>query len=262
MKNAAYARKEEYVLSTMVFRRIELREGLMQMYLHGYHSVELFADTVHLDPRLGIDRSLIKGWLKEFKINAHSVHGAFRGFRSIRETIPVLKKTIDDCVVFSVPILVIHGVDKTEYNHTRDELDMVRNCLGEIVLYGKDRGVTVALENLRNSGKEDEISWNLEDHVRNFSGTGIKYCLDIGHAAINKADIYREIDAAGEDLVTFHIHNNDGIGDFHNLPDQGIIDWSGVYNYICSRGYAGQFVLEINDREPYAMIEKIDQLFV
>jgi sugar phosphate isomerase/epimerase len=139
---------------------------------------------------------------------------------------------------------------------------MVRERLGEIVLYGKNRGVTIALENLRNSGKEDEISWNLGDHVRNFSETGIKYCLDIGHAAINKADIYREIDAAGEDLVTFHIHNNDGARDLHNLPDQGVIDWPGVYNYIRSRGYAGRFVLEINDREPYAMIEKIDRLFV
>jgi sugar phosphate isomerase/epimerase len=232
------------------------------MNRHGFTSIELFADIVHFDPRTDLDRGFIKKTLEEFGITVHSIHGAFRNFRSIAETVPCLKRTIDDCAGFSVPILVIHGISKSEYDYTNDQVQIVRDHLGELSEYGRQLGVAIALENLRNSGKENEISWNLQDHVKNFSGLGLKYCLDIGHAALNKADIYKEIDAAGSDLVTFHIHNNNGKEDSHNLPDDGLIDWPAVYAYIRKKGFGGQFVLELNDREPYSIMDKIDRLFV
>jgi hypothetical protein len=59
--------------------------------------------------------------------------------------------------------------------------------------------VTIALENIANGNDPLEIRCWLQDHVRNFSGIGLKYCLDIGHAVLNGADLYPRIDAVGKD---------------------------------------------------------------
>jgi sugar phosphate isomerase/epimerase len=120
----------------------------------------------------------------------------------------------------------------------------------------------IALENIGNGRTPDEIRCRLEDHVKNYPDIGLKYCLDIGHTALNGADMLREIAAAGEDLITFHVHNNDGIRDSHDLPDNGVIDWPRIHGYIREKGYKGQFVLEVfGGTDPFAVMQRIDALF-
>lgn len=58
-------------------------------------------------------------------------------------------------------------------------------------------------------------------------------------------DMFKEIDAAGSDLITLHIHNNSGFTDDHNLPNDGVLDWPCIHDYLRESGYKGEFVLEL-----------------
>ncbi|MFP3042841.1 sugar phosphate isomerase/epimerase [Treponema primitia] len=279
MMGSIYTDKSEYAISTFTYEEIELHEALKEIARHGFTTVELWGDTVHFDPRVGIDRKLIKQWLRELGLSVHSVHSPFRNFRNISDAEEFRKfrqqlwhDTIDDCSEFAVPIMVVHGLHRKEYNYSNDQIQMVAESLGDLCEYGRNRGVMIALENLPGTpnkvnpenSKDDsnEIRCRIQDHVKNYSGLGIKYCLDIGHAVLNGADLFEEVDAAGKDLVTFHIHNNNGIKDSHDLPDHGIIDWPGLHKYIRENGYAGQFVLEVlGGSDPFLVMDKIDSLF-
>jgi sugar phosphate isomerase/epimerase len=269
--SSIYIDKSEYAISSWTYEKTGLYEALEDIVRHGFTTTELWGDTVHFDPRARLNRKLIKQWLKGLGLNVHSVHSPFRNFtgftpseefRQYRQQL--WRRTIDDCSEFAVPIMVVHGLDRHEYNYTSGEVQIIRDSLGDLCEYGAQRGVMIALENIPGSGQNsNEIRCRLEDHVKNYSGLGLKYCLDIGHAVLNGADMCKEIDAAGKDLVTFHIHNNNGRGDIHDLPNQGVIDWPTVRKYIREKGYTGQFVLEIfGGNDPFSVMDKIDALFL
>ncbi|MDL2230092.1 sugar phosphate isomerase/epimerase, partial [Treponema sp. OttesenSCG-928-L16] len=213
----------------------------------------------------------IKQWLREFNLSVHSVHSPFRNFKTLSDAKDsaeyrqnIWHKTIDDCSDFGVSIMVVHGLDRKEYNYTKDQAGIIRDSLADLCEYGKKRGVMIALENLPGSGKnDDEIVCTLAEHLKNYPGLGLKFCLDIGHAVLNGSDIIDEIHAAGKDLLTFHIHNNDGAADSHNLPLDGIIDWPGLYSYLRNTiGFKDQFVLEVcGGEDPFEVMNSIDALF-
>lgn len=264
-----YRDKSEYAFSTWTFENVDLHTALRQIAAHGFQTVELWGDTVHFDPRAGIDRSLIRKWVAETGLSIHSVHSPFRRFRHYSDAKEfstyrqsLWHTTIDDCAALDIPLMVVHGLDRKEYNYRFDEVQVVRDSLADLVEYGRHRNVTIALENIANGNDPLEIRCWLQDHVRNFSGIGLKYCLDIGHAVLNGADLYREIDAVGKDLVTFHIHNNNGREDTHALPDNGVIDWPALRAYLRDGRYDGQFVMEVYGGEnPSSVLEAVDRLF-
>lgn len=111
--------------------------------------------------------------------------------------------------------------------------------------YGANRGVRIAIEDVPPGGEPGEIYTTLENQKKLFQGLDIGFCLDIGHVPLLGADLYREVDAAGDRLITLHVHNNSGTSDDHNLPTDGIIDWPALHDYIREKGYRGKFVLEI-----------------
>ena len=264
-----YCDKSEYAVSTWIYETAPFHDVLEDIGRHGFKDVELWGDTVHFDPRVGLDRPLIKKWLHELGLSVHSIHGPFRNFgefsdkeefRQYRQEL--LRKTIDDCSEFRVSIMVVHCVDRYEYNYSRDELHIVRDNLGELCEYGRKRGVRIALENIPDGSRKDEISCSLQEHIRNYPGLGLYYCLDIGHVGLSGADLFEEIDAAAPNLITTHIHNNDGLRDTHKLPDDGIIDWSRVRSYLREKGYTGKFVLEVHGgSDPFSVMNNIDRLF-
>lgn len=268
--SSIYTDKSEYAISTWTLEDLELHEALREIAIRGFSTVELWADTVHFDPRLGVDRKAIGIWLQELKLSVHSVHSPFRNFphydderqfRDIRQRL--WRRTIDDCSDLAVPIMVVHGVDRNEYNYPPSQMQIVGDSLADLCEYGRKRGVMIALENISpGNAPSDEIRCWLRDHVRNYPGIGLKYCLDIGHVLLNGADLYEEVDAAGKDLITLHIHNNDGKDDLHSLPDAGVIDWPALRAYLRDGRYGGQFVMEVHGGDaPIETLSSIANLF-
>ena len=250
----AYQNLSDYAVSTWTLEALPLKQALEEIARYGFGHVELWADTVHLDPRAGVDRKLIAKWLKDNHLKVHSAHGPFRhyenppedeaAFRALR--MELNKQTLRDLHELQVPIMVVHAVDRNEYNYQKDQHQIVGDFLSELCNYAHQMGVTIALENIPPSAEPvDEIDCTLNNQRRVFAGIGLKYCLDIGHVPLCGADMQAEALVAGSDLVTLHIHNNNGLEDIHNMPNDGTIDWPALYEFLRGMGYKDQFVLEI-----------------
>ena len=247
--------KNEYAMSTWILDHYPLDEALNYIHQSGFDLVEIWADMVHLDPRLGVDVNEVARLLRANGQRVHSIHSPFRnpfphpqdeaGFRAYRMNL--WRATIDACARLEAPIMVIHAVERSEYNYPLDQAGIVKDCLAELIRYGAPKGVAIALENIAPSHVPvpGEINCTLQEQMRLFGDIGLKYCLDIAHAPLNHADVYAEADAAMKDLVTFHVSNNDGRNDLHALPYDGVLDWDRIYDHVRKGGYQGEFVLEL-----------------
>jgi sugar phosphate isomerase/epimerase len=266
-----YADKNEYAVSSWMFEDVDLEVALKTIGEAGFAHVELWGDTIHLDPRWKIPRGDIAGWLKRYRLEVHSLHMPFRNFphfddRSEGEAwrLRLWKQSIDDCAALGVPIAVVHAVNRHEYNYGYDRVSFVHDTLAELCSYGRSRGVSLALENIA-SGDDPgaEILCTLVEQSRRFGDIkDLRYCLDIGHVTLTSNDMKAEIDACIDRLITLHIHNNDGQSDSHETPDKGVIDWPRWYAYIRKGGYKGLFVLEIySGKTPFERMRRTASLF-
>ena len=265
--------QDEYVASTWTLEHRPLKDALDAFHCYGFSQVEIWADTVHLDPRVKPDIPQVKAWLRQYGMAVHSLHAPFRNYHDrpademefCRARTRLLKQTCDYAQALGCPILVVHAVDRKEYNYPMAQLGVVTDYIGETVRYAAQRGVRVAIEDIPPGGDPSEIYTTLENQKRLFADLDIDFCLDIGHVPLLGADVYREVDAAGGRLITLHIHNNCGKSDDHNLPGDGVLNWPVLHDYIRKSGYQGQFVLEIYGGEgPEAetkALEGIGRLF-
>lgn len=265
--------RNEYVASTWTLEHMPLGDALDIFHRYDFQEVEIWADTVHLDPRAKPDIGQVKRQLARYGMRVHSLHAPFRNYKDrpasdaqfCQMRTRMIQQTIDYAHALSCPILVVHAVDRGEYNYPMTRLDIVRDYIGQIVQYGKDRGVRIAIEDIPPGGMDGELYTTLENQKALFQGLDVDFCLDIGHVPLLDADLRREVDAAGQRLITLHVHNNGGASDDHNLPTQGAIDWPALHDYIRAGGYRGKFVLEIyggaGPEQEMEVMKGIDGLF-
>lgn len=267
----AYRNLSDYAFSTWTLDTRPLKDALEAIARNGFTTVELWGDSVHFDPRAGQDLKLVHKWLSDLNLTVHSVHGPFRNYETPPEDeaefrrlrMALCKRAVENVSEIGAPIMVVHAVDRQEYNYRRDQTQIVGDFLAELCAYARPLGVQIALENIfPGLQTDDEITCTLQNQIKLFPGIGLKYCLDIGHATLGKVDLHQEALAAGSDLVTLHIHNNDGSSDSHNLPNDGIIDWNELYGFLRGMGYEGQFVLEIlGGADPEDTVRRTRALF-
>ena len=267
----AYQSKDDYAISTYMFEHEPLDAALEAIARQGFSQVELWGDTVHLDPRALPNTSLIGLQLKGLRLHAHALHTPFRNFpafadeqegRRWRERL--WKQSLDIASELRIPIAVIHAMNRHEYNYGYDQLGYLKELLATLSHYSMQRGVKLALENIPSgSPTSGEVLCTLVEQRKLFGEVPELYwCLDIGHVTITSNDMRGEIDACIDRLVTLHIHNNDGQHDIHDLPDKGVIDWPRWYDYLREKGYTGQFVMELAcGADPFDRLGVLSDLF-
>lgn len=233
---------------------MDLLSALALIRRYGFVNVEIWANSVHLDPTIAPDIRGIAAYMKSVGMKTHSIHSPF----DIRFDHPEDKKayadyrmqqwskTLEYCAELESGIMVIHAMNARYPFHVGEE-NQVHDFLGELCVRGKKLGVSVALENIVSNVKAGEIHCTLENQAKLYGDLeDLRFCLDIGHVALTGAQMKPEIDVVADRLVSFHVNNNDGKRDLHLTPDIGEIDWADTHDYIRSKGYTGTFVLEIN----------------
>lgn len=86
-----------------------------------------------------------------------------------------------------------------------------------------------------------------EEMVALLDALGAEYfcaCLDIGHAQLLGESPAGMALTLGKWLQALHVHDNDGMGDQHNLPFLGTVDFQAVAQALAQVGYAGTLSLE------------------
>jgi sugar phosphate isomerase/epimerase len=215
-----------YALSTWLFLQEPLEYVLKKFAGAGFHTVEIWADQIHLDPRNNPDLKSIVKIVAENNLSIHSVHAPFHGLfvgsaneTEFRETEYWILESINYASQLKSKIVVVHPltIKKTD----QISLAATKELISRLVDKAEESGVTIAIENLPFA---PPVYTSMESLVELFSDQRIGFCLDIGHSHINHFDILNEIKIAGSRLVSGHISNNDGKHDLHSLPGHGNID--------------------------------------
>lgn len=124
----------------------------------------------------------------------------------------------------------------------------------ELLPFAKEHGVKIATENMWNWKKDAPTSCPAacslsEDFVRHIDVINDPYfvaCLDIGHAEMKGSGSGADnmIRALGHRLQALHIHDNDCLGDTHQIPFSMNIDFGKIAKALKDINYQGELTLE------------------
>jgi sugar phosphate isomerase/epimerase len=179
-------------------------------------------------------------------------HAPFRDFgdlfipdeRDHREMIARQKLNLLLVSEMGVDTCTFHVGSKYYPDHSLDEhREALFRSLDELLPLAEELAITICLENLVRplSTADDLISY-----MKKYASPHLGVCLDVGHANLKEqgvlhpdSDVIPAWEIAGLQvcwekniperlqpyIVNCHVHDNGGVGDDHDLPGTGTIDW-------------------------------------
>ncbi len=158
----------------------------------------------------------------------------------------VAPKSLKLCAYFNCKYIVIHGFKLARYlGCEQAEWDKTLEFLEYLAPLAKELGITMCLENLYTAVGNHLMEGpccNAKKAVERIDRMNEKYhaevlgfCFDTGHANLVGIDFEDFITTLGDRLKVLHIHDNDGIGDLHQIPytftrtreNKPATDWDG-----------------------------------
>jgi sugar phosphate isomerase/epimerase len=227
----------------------------------GIASIEIFCAPVHFGCRSLQAVREVASALEEYGLQLNSLHSPTeRDLAPGRESgVPIsicdperirrvdavdeVKRALEVAERIPFRFLVQHLGHSHEMMDTR-KLDAAFNSLEHLVIFAKERGVTIALENTPSHLGSPESLCRLIEETHLFD---LKFCFDIGHAHIEEG-VAKSFDIMQERIVTVHIHDNHGEKDEHLLPFEASVDWDAALSSLASLPEAPDLVLELKEQ--------------
>lgn len=227
-------------LSTNLFKSQPLTAALLaDIERAGIAQVEIWCSHEHFDYRSGPAVRELADWFQEHKLALLALHApTSRDIAPTRESgtpisisdtervrrldaVDEIKRALE--VAESIPCryLVQHlGASREAADPRR--YDAAFNSLEHLVVFAKQRGVTIALEN---TPGELASPSNLRHFIQDTRLHDVRLCFDTGHAHMEDG-VEASFEVMRDLVVTAHVHDNHGEKDEHLLPFEGTIDWS------------------------------------
>lgn len=158
----------------------------------------------------------------------------------------VALKSMEICHFLECKYIVIHGFKLATILGTEQlEWEETAKFIDSIAPIAKAYGITICIENLYNGVGGHLIEGPCCDALKavkridemnaRYGAEVLGFCFDIGHANLIGLDFEDFIKTLGSRLKVLHIHDNDGIGDLHQIPftfartreNQCSTDWDG-----------------------------------
>jgi sugar phosphate isomerase/epimerase len=240
----------------------------------GIPAIEIFCALGHFSYRSQEAVRELAGELEEHRLELHSLHspterdmalGRDSGVPiSISDTERVRRLDAVDEVKWALEVaeripfryLVQHMGHGRQTADPR-KFDAAFNSLEHLVIFAKQRGVTMALEN---TPGELGSPQSLQQFIKETHLKDIKLCLDAGHAHMDSS-ISTAFEAMHERLVTTHIHDNHGERDEHLLPYEGTIDWDALLGMIAGAPQPLPIVLELKELAGGPALDQVRAVF-
>ena len=175
----------------------------------------------------------------------------------------VAPKSMEICRFLECPNIVIHGFKLARFWGTEEaEWQKTQEFLDTILPMAKEYGITVCMENLYESvgghiveGPGCDARKNVEriDRINaEYGAEVLGFCFDTGHANLIGIDFEKFITTLGSRLKVLHIHDNDGVGDLHQIPytftktreNKSSTDWEGFVRGLRAVDYEGVLSFE------------------
>ena len=141
----------------------------------------------------------------------------------------VAPKSMEICRFLECPYIVIHGFKLVRYlGSEEEEWQQTEKFIDSIATMAKEAGITICMENLYESvgghlvegpGCDARKAVERIDRINDKYGAEVLgFCFDTGHANLVGIDFEKFITMLDYRLKVLHIHDNDGIGDLHQVP--------------------------------------------
>ena len=155
---------------------------------------------------------------------------------------PLMYRSIDACALLGIPYAVCHPLRANDEEKTM-LVEKTIEAFTPIQEYAAARGVSLAMENLKNTTAEQLVE--IVDRV------GCVACWDTGHANFGGIPQGPSLRLLGKRLKALHINDNYGKADNHTPPYLGTVDWDEVMGALKDFGYDGAFNYEVmNNKLP------------
>ena len=175
----------------------------------------------------------------------------------------VALKSMEICTFFECPYIVVHGFKLTNVLGSEEaEWEKTEEFLDVLAPIAKDKKITICVENLYNSWDGHIIEGpccnarkaveRIERFNEKYGAEVLGFCFDTGHANLVGIDMERFITKLGSHLKVLHIHDNDGVGDLHQIPftftknreNKPSTDWEGFIRGLRNIQYQGVLSFE------------------
>jgi sugar phosphate isomerase/epimerase len=240
-----------------------LPELLASIASAGIPAIEVFCDSEHFgyaSPQ--IVREFL-GRLAEYGIQLHSLHAPTERSSGVGRSsgVPIsisdperirrvdamdeVKRALEVAETIPFRYLIQHMASSRQPADPR-ALDAAFSSLEHLVLFAKQRGVVIAIENTPNEFGSPE---SLAQFVKQTRLNDLRFCFDLGHAHLGEG-VSPGMELMRERTVTVHVHDNHGETDEHLLPFDGAIDWDAALPTLTAAPDPPALVLEIKERSP------------
>lgn len=236
-------------------------EGLKRMKAHGYDALD-YGGLCHTEDKIfHVSEEEFVATLKRERaiiescgLTVNQTHGAWRwpamDFSAYdrAERYAAMEKGIRGTALLGSPYFVIHCIMPFGENnpaHKERLWEMNVKHFSGLCKVAEEVGVTICFENLPFTSLPLSRVCETLEFVKLMNTPTMKMCLDTGHAAVygdSPADAVRAI--GKEYLATLHVHDNDGCGDYHWRPGEGVIDWADFTGALHEIGFEGCVSLE------------------
>ena len=141
----------------------------------------------------------------------------------------VAPKSMEVCAFLECPYIVVHGFKLSRYLGSEEaEWEKTSEFLESLAPLAKELGICICIENLYTSigGHIVEgpccnarmAAERIDRINEKYGGEVLGFCFDTGHANLVGIDFEDFIVTLGHRLKVLHIHDNDGVGDLHQIP--------------------------------------------
>ena len=243
------------------FTKYGVAEGAKRLKAHGYDCTDYqnFINTETDFFRLP-EKDFEKVLLEEKKIVAdagifiHQTHGPWRHptkdfhEEDRAERLASMSKAIRGTAYLGCDKFIIHPIMPFGSN-SAEQPDVMKainfEFMSRLTEVAKEYGVIICYENMPFPLLPITTAKHVADFAKQINSENFKVCLDTGHCLVcgeSPADAVRYI---GKDLLAaMHVHDNDGKGDRHRIPGEGIADWNAYADALYEIGFDGVFSLE------------------
>lgn len=225
-------------------------------------AVEIFCAPQHLDYRDKSQIGELGHWFRDSPLQLHSLHaplytdevwGRSGPHTHINVTerskadrirwIDEIKRALEIAEVVPFRYLIQHlGVSGQEFSDYAVEAAF--SSLEELVVFARQRGVEILLENTPNEFATAERLqyFNAATHLN------LNYVFDLGHAHIGSG-VAHEFEIMKPRIRSLHVHDNDGREDQHLFPlsGGGTIDWPAAMGLLRSLPEPVPLLLELRE---------------
>jgi sugar phosphate isomerase/epimerase len=250
------------ILSTYRYVNQPLAPGLLASIAQAeIPAIEIFCGAGHFGYASPQAVREFSGLLKEYGLKLQSLHaptergsGDGRGggvpisisdperIRRV-DAVDEVKRALEVAETIPFTFLVQHMATSRQAADPRN-LDAAFSSLEHLVLFAKQRGVTIALEN---TPAEFGLPESLVQFVKQTRLDSLRFCLDLGHAHIT-GGVAASLELMRDRIVTVHVHDNHGEKDEHLLPYEGSIDWDAALGGLAGTPEPPALVFELKER--------------